>query len=121
MSGKTLLSKCIVRPPGRAAKFQRTNPEDSKGSSAFSGRREKGHYAPKASLNKGLQSPREKWELFRPAAEQKRAVGAAEPEGVRHGIFDFRFAGLIGNQVDTRGIRIGIRLLAGRAQTRIAK
>ena len=55
-------------------------------------------------------------ELFGPAAEQERAVGSAEAEGIGQGILEGGFAGVVGDEVHTSGVRILIFQIDGGGQ-----
>ena len=46
--------------------------------------------------------------LFGPAAEQERTIGAAETERIGHGVFEFRLACVVRNQVHPNRVGIGI-------------
>ena len=59
--------------------------------------------------------------LFDPAPEKERAVCPAEAERVRHGVFDFRFAGLVGDQVHAGSVGIGILQVDGGRQDLVAQ
>src|SRR5271165_6915265 len=59
--------------------------------------------------------------LLVPAAEQQGAVGAAEAEGVRHGIFEFGFAGVVGDQVHAGGVRVWILQVDGWRQNLVTQ
>lgn len=61
-------------------------------------------------------SSREDGTLLGPAAEQERAIRTAKTEGIRHGVLDFSFAGVIRNQIHPRRIGIRIFQVDGRRQ-----
>src|SRR5258708_38352632 len=42
----------------------------------------------------------------RPATKQQRPVGATETERIRHGVFNFRLAGVVGNKIHSRSFRV---------------
>src|SRR6202021_2361481 len=102
-------------------KTQRTNARSTKVSLPFPTLCERGHYEAEDSWNEGLGVCAKDRKvpasyLFDPAPEKERAVCPAEAERVRHGIFDFRFAGLVGDQVHAGSVGIGILQVDGGRQ-----
>src|SRR5208283_1842071 len=68
------------------------------------------------------RGPEEKTEiLFTPAAEEQRTVGAPEAERVRHGIFEFGFAGMVGDEVHAGGFGVLALEVDGGRQNLIAQ
>jgi hypothetical protein len=59
--------------------------------------------------------------LFGPAAEEQGTVGAAEAEGVRHGVFEICFSGVVGDEVHAVGLGVLIFEVDGGRQNLIAQ
>src|SRR6202011_1664837 len=63
---------------------------------------------------------RRKRDLFVPTPEQQSAVGPTKTERVRHGVFHFSFAGLVGDVVQI-AVRLGTFQVDGGRQNLIAQ